>query len=163
MIKRDPDKYRRAAGIALFNDEDQVFLGRRKNASGPYIWQMPQGGIDSGEKAYDAAVRELWEETGIHAKHIELIGSINEWLYYDFPPGFKGSKRAYGWHGQRQKWYAFRFTGKSKHVNLSAHKPIEFIDWRWESLSRSVKLVVPFKRPVYERIHTEFSKLTGRT
>ncbi len=152
------NNYRAAAGIALFNKHGQVFLGRRKNASGPYIWQMPQGGIDKGESAKHAAIRELEEETGIAAHLITPLGKINRWLTYDFPPGFTGSKRAHGWHGQKQKWFAFRYIGKSKDVKLDAHKPIEFIDWRWEDFDHAVKLVVPFKRAVYENLAVDFKK-----
>jgi len=159
MIRSDIDKYRPAAGIAVFNAKGEVFLGRRKKASGPYVWQMPQGGIDKGEKPRHAAIRELVEETGITKEMIEPLGKVNDWLFYDFPEGFKYSKRARGWSGQRQKWFAFRFVGKEKHINLAAHRQIEFTDWRWASLSTATKLVVPFKRPVYERLEKEFSKL----
>ncbi len=152
--------YRAAAGIALFNHHGQVFLGRRKNASGPYIWQMPQGGIDKGESAKHAAKRELEEETGISPHLISPLGKIDSWLTYDFPAGFTGSKRAQGWHGQKQKWFAFQFEGKRKDIKLDAHKPIEFIDWRWEDLDHAVKLVVPFKRKIYAQLAQDFRKFT---
>lgn len=154
----DKTLYRPAAGIALFNQRGEVFLGRRSNTNSPYIWQMPQGGIDAGESPKKAAIRELEEETGIKAEFITPLGRIDQWLYYDFPPGFKGAKRVRGWHGQRQKWFAFRFTGKTKHINLNAHKPAEFIDWRWDSLERASTLVVPFKRPVYAQVKEHFGK-----
>jgi len=159
MMRRDPDKYRPAVGIALFNNDGQVFLGRRKKASGPYVWQMPQGGIDKGEKPRQAALRELEEETGVSADLVEPLGRIKGWLYYDFPKDFAGSKRARGWYGQRQKWYAYRYHGTDKDVNLQAHQPAEFTDYRWANLSMATKLVVPFKRPVYRRVMAAFSKL----
>lgn len=159
MTPREPSLYRPAAGTVVFNSEGKVFMGRRKNASGPYVWQFPQGGIDKGERPKQAALRELYEETGITAQKVEVIGRIKPWLYYDFPPGFKGAKRARGWYGQRQKWYALKFLGNETDINLKAHRPIEFTDWRWIDLAMAAKLVVPFKRPVYERIEHAFSNL----
>ncbi len=158
---RDPDKYRPAAGVVLFNEDGKVWLGRRCKASGPYVWQYPQGGIDKGEKPRAAALRELYEETGISQVLVAPLGRIKDWLYYDFPEGFKGAKAARGWQGQRQKWYAYRYLGSAKDINLKAHKQIEFSDWRWADLHMAAKLVVPFKRDVYKRIEREFSSLAA--
>ncbi|PHR91263.1 MAG: RNA pyrophosphohydrolase [Robiginitomaculum sp.] len=156
-MQNAPTLYRPAAGIALFNPRGQVFLGRRKNASGPYIWQLPQGGIDAGETAKDAAIRELEEETGIAPQLITPLGEIEDWLHYDFPANLKNSRMARQWRGQKQRWFAFRFIGQDAQIDLTVHNEIEFSDWRWDSLTQAVKLIVPFKRSVYERVGAEFS------
>ncbi|HHI88684.1 MAG TPA: RNA pyrophosphohydrolase [Hellea balneolensis] len=156
---RDPDKYRPSAGVVLFGRDGRVWMGRRRKASGPYVWQFPQGGIDKGEKPRAAALRELEEETGISRELVAPLGRIKDWLYYDFPDGFKGAKAARGWQGQRQKWYAYQFLGQDSDVNLKAHRQVEFSDWRWDDLARAPLLVVPFKRDVYAQIVRAFSHL----
>jgi putative (di)nucleoside polyphosphate hydrolase len=159
--------YRPCAGLAVFNREGLVFIGRR--SSGPehidetHVWQMPQGGIDEGEEPYKAALRELYEETNI--KSVEKLGEISEWLHYDIPRDIVGA----AWHGkfrgQKQKWYALRFTGGEDEIDIQTpaggHEP-EFIAWRWEKLERLPELVVPFKRKTYERVVQEFGKHTAR-
>lgn len=147
--------YRPAVGVAVFNAAGQVWLGKRFGQSGPYSWQMPQGGIDEGEKPKAAATRELWEETGIRTKDVTLLGSVADWLYYDFPPEHQGPKSR-GWMGQRQKWYAFRYHGNEKKIDLKSHGPQEFSKWKWAELSDAPKLIIPFKRKVYERLLIEF-------
>ncbi len=157
---RDKNKYRPAAAIVLFNADGLVFMGKRRKASGPYIWQFPQGGIDKGEKPRMAALRELEEETGINPALIKPLGRVKEWLYYDFPEGFKGSKRMRGWLGQKQKYFAYGFLGSDCDIKLDLHKPPEFSDWRWAELDMAPKLVVPFKRTVYQTVAKEFAKFT---
>ncbi len=152
----DTDLYRPAVGIALFNDDGHVWLGKRFGQKGPYSWQMPQGGIDVGEKPKAAARRELWEETGIHEKDVTFLGGVKGWLYYDFPPEHPGKKSTRGWTGQRQKWYAFRYHGNEKRIDLKSHGPQEFSKWKWASLEDAPVLIVPFKRKVYERMAVEF-------
>lgn len=151
-----PDQYRPAAGITVFNSKGQVWLGERNGESGDFRWQFPQGGIDKDEDPVDAAFRELWEETGLKRKHVKLLGSIDDWLYYDFPPEYKGRKSVKGWRGQKQKWIAVLLMSSDKQIDLSAHKPIEFSNWRWDRLENAPKHVVPFKRDVYERLVIEF-------
>ena len=147
--------YRPAVGVAVFNSDGHVWLGKRFGEKGPYSWQMPQGGIDEGEKPKAAAKRELWEETGIRVKDVTLLGSVEDWLYYDFPPEHQGPKSR-GWMGQRQKWFAFRYHGNEKKIDLKSHGPQEFSKWKWAELSDAPKLIVPFKRKVYERLLIEF-------
>ena len=119
---------------------------------------MPQGGIDDGETPSQAAVRELYEETGISQDLITPLAHIENWLHYDFPTNLTGSQMAKAWRGQKQKWFAFRYTGTDSQIDLFVHDDIEFSDWRWDTLGMAVKLIVPFKRCVYEQVRAEFSK-----
>ena len=155
--------YRPCAGVTVINAQGLVFIGRR--SSGPehidetHVWQMPQGGIDEDENPYKAALRELYEETNI--KSVEKLGEIAGWLNYDIPRDIVGAAWHGKYRGQKQKWYALRFTGDDSEIDIEhpggGHKP-EFIAWRWEKLDRLPQLVVPFKRPTYERVVKEFSK-----
>lgn len=155
-LKRNPDLYRPNVGLALFSKSGYVFLGRRINSRGAFQWQMPQGGIDSGETAQEAALRELEEEIGVPAKLTSILEETEDWIYYDFPPDLK--KRLPGpYVGQRQKWFALRFTGSDSDVRLDLHTP-EFDAWRWAELAETPPLVIPFKRPVYTEVATRFEK-----
>ena len=155
---RNPKNYRRNVGIAVFNTQGQIWLGKRFGEDGPYAWQCPQGGIDEGEKPSSAAKRELFEETGLRGKTLEKIGKIKPWLYYDFTPeAFSGRRRKWSHKGQRQKWFAYRYFGDGSDVNLKAHGEQEFSDWKWANLTSIPETVVPFKRDVYAMLVKEFS------
>lgn len=165
MTPYDSLPYRPCAGLTVFNRDGLVFIGRRN--SGPehidetHVWQMPQGGIDEGEDPYKAALRELYEETNI--KSVEKLGEVAEWIAYDIPRNIVGAAWKGKYRGQKQKWYALRFTGDDSEIDIlhpgGGHEP-EFIAWRWEEIGRLPELVVPFKRPAYERIVREFSRFT---
>jgi putative (di)nucleoside polyphosphate hydrolase len=159
--------YRPCVGVMVLNRAGLVFIGRR--SEGPehidetHVWQMPQGGIDSDEDPWPAALRELYEETSIRS--VERLGEIDDWLSYDIPREIVG--RAWGgqYRGQTQKWYALRFTGDDGEINISSpggggHDP-EFIAWKWEPAEHLPDLVVPFKRPTYERVVREFAKFAS--
>jgi putative (di)nucleoside polyphosphate hydrolase len=122
---------------------------------------MPQGGIDEGEEPYKAALRELYEETSI--KSVEKLGEVPGWVTYDIPRNIVGAAWKGKYRGQKQKWYALRFTGDENEIDIlnpgGGHEP-EFIAWRWEKIERLPELVVPFKRPAYEQIVKEFGKFT---
>ncbi|MBN8937158.1 MAG: RNA pyrophosphohydrolase [Rhizobiales bacterium] len=155
--------YRPCAGLCVINRKGLVFIGRR--ASGPehidetHVWQMPQGGIDDGEKPYPAALRELYEETSIRS--VERLGAIRAWLTYDIPQAIGQNAWKGRYRGQKQKWYALRFTGRDSEINVEnpgdGHDP-EFIDWRWEPMENLPDLVVPFKRNTYVQVVRNFSK-----
>lgn len=156
-MKRNKSDYRRNVGVAIFNQQGKIWLGKRFGEDGPHVWQCPQGGIDKGEKPKAAARRELFEETGLVATEMEYLGKIKGWLYYDFPPHvLSSSAKRFGNLGQRQKWFAFRYFGDGSDVNLVAHGPQEFSTWRWADLETVADTIVPFKRTVYERLMVEF-------
>jgi putative (di)nucleoside polyphosphate hydrolase len=155
--------YRPCAGLCVVNGAGRVFIGRR--AEGPehidetHVWQMPQGGIDDGEEPYPAALRELYEETSIRS--VEKLGEVPDWLVYDIPREIAGQAWSGKYRGQKQKWYALRFTGDDREIDIASpgggHAP-EFIAWRWEPMENLPDLVVPFKRATYERVVREFLK-----
>lgn len=154
--------YRRCVGIALFNASGKVWLGRRiakaHDAPDTHIWQMPQGGIDRGEEPLQAALRELAEETGVTST--ELLGATADWLTYDLPPHLVGVALRGRYRGQRQMWFAMRFTGEETEIDIGPkpRQEAEFDDWRWEDLRSAAARIVPFKRGVYERVACEFAQ-----
>jgi putative (di)nucleoside polyphosphate hydrolase len=156
--------YRPCVGVMVLNRKGLAFIGRR--IDGPehidltHAWQMPQGGIDSGEDAWTAAARELHEETNIRS--VERIAEIAEWLRYDIPRKIVGQAWKGKYRGQTQKWFAVRFTGADSEIDVEnpggSHEP-EFSTWRWEPMQNIPELVVPFKRAVYDRVVREFGHL----
>ena len=154
--------YRPCVGVMLLNKEGLVWVGRRfqkQNDDGVgYWWQMPQGGIDEGEDPAVAAIRELEEETAVRSA--EIIAEAPGWYNYDLPEHLIGHSWKGRYRGQTQKWYAARFTGNDSEINLAppGHKQ-EFDQWRWARMNEIVDLIVPFKKPVYEKVVNAFRHL----
>lgn len=151
--------YRPCVGVMLMNADGNIFVGQRRDRY-EEAWQMPQGGVDTGEAPRDAALRELWEETGVTADLVEIVAESAEWLPYDLPHDvvphiWKGRYR-----GQKQKWFLMKFTGRDDQVNIATEHP-EFSTWRWQEPEHLVERIVPFKRPVYEKVVAEFAAYLG--
>jgi putative (di)nucleoside polyphosphate hydrolase len=159
---QDLSLYRPNVGVVLFNAAGQVWYGRRAGTDGPHNWQFPQGGVDKGEDVLAAALRELQEETGVTS--VELLGRTEGEILYDFPlelmAQHKREKRK-PWNGQRQVWFACRFTGDEAEIDLNQHDEVEFDAWRWGDLSEACDLIVPFKRAAYEQVVSAFSRFAG--
>jgi putative (di)nucleoside polyphosphate hydrolase len=149
--------HRPNVGVVLFHPDGRVWYGRRAGTPEPHCWQFPQGGVDEGEDYEAAARRELAEETGVVS--IEPLAEIQQWIAYDFPADYGGSKQARGYLGQKQKWFAFRFTGEESEIDLEQHAEIEFDAWRWGRLDEAPDLIVPFKRKAYEQVVAAFAPL----
>lgn len=162
--------YRPCVGIMVLNGDDLVWIGRRvdkKQLTDDGLekwWQMPQGGIDDGEDPVDAAYRELQEETGIRREHVEIIQQSADWYRYDLPRHLVGKKWGGRYRGQKQKWFAMRFSGSDSDVNIDPPPPheVEFDRWRWAAHTELIELIVPFKRDVYKAVLSDFGGLFER-
>lgn len=143
----DFPEHRPNVGVVLFHPDGRVWLGRRAGTPDPYNWQFPQGGVDEGEDLLAAALRELEEETGVTS--VSVLGRTEGWIVYDFPPDIGRGR----WKGQKQAWFALRFTGDEAEIRLDTHPDqIEFDAWRWGRLDEAPDLVIPFKRAAYEKV-----------
>lgn len=146
--------YRRCVGVMLVNGEGKIFAGQRIDTTG--AWQMPQGGIDEGESPRDAALRELWEETGVKAEMVRVEAETPDWVAYDLPHDLVPKLWKGRFQGQEQKWFLVRFLGSDDDINIATEHP-EFSKWCWLDANELVANIVPFKRHVYDRVLKAFS------
>lgn len=155
--------YRLNVGAALFNRQGLIFVARRANfpnAEGPAGgWQLPQGGIDPDENPREAILRELAEEIG--TDRAEIIGEHPDWLSYDLPAELIGVALHGRWRGQRQRWFALRFTGDDGDIRLDLDPHPEFDAWRWARLAEIPALAVAFKRPIYDILAGSFARFAA--
>tara|TARA_Y100001936_G_C15967427_1_gene609159 strand:- start:546 stop:1013 length:468 start_codon:yes stop_codon:yes gene_type:complete len=142
---------RQGVGIIVLNENNKVFVGRRKD-NPVNKWQMPQGGIDKNEKPLNAMKRELAEETSI--TKIKVLKEIDNWLEYELPPNLLGKIWKGKYRGQKQKWFIVKFVGKEDEINLNTKNP-EFIEWKWIDYNLLPDVIVSFKKEVYKKLKNE--------
>jgi len=146
---------RKGVGVVLLNKNNEVFVARRIDNSKDF-WQMPQGGIDKNENPFEAAIRELKEETSI--KTISLIKEIDGLTTYLLPNHLVGIIWKGRYKGQKQKWFVVRFEGDKKEININTKHP-EFLDWKWVNIENLTDEIVDFKIHVYKKIQEELKKI----
>ena len=147
--------YRNGVGIVVLNDKNEIFVAKRID-NPKNFWQMPQGGVDGSENYYEAALRELKEETSIVS--VELIKEIDKKLTYILPNHLIGIIWKGKFKGQTQKWFVMRFIGDESEINISTKNP-EFLDWKWIDLEDLTNIAVNFKINVYKNLKQEVSKI----
>ena len=147
--------YRNGVGIVVLNDKNEIFVAKRID-NPKNFWQMPQGGVDKNENYYEAALRELKEETSIVS--VELIKKIDKKLTYILPENLIGIIWKGKFKGQIQKWFIMRFVGNESEINIKTKKP-EFLDWKWINVEDLPKVAVKFKLDVYKNLKDEVEKI----
>ncbi len=165
-VKAEDLPYRPCVGVMVLNRAGLVWTGHRiaepdsEFEGSTQLWQMPQGGIDKGEDPYPAAIRELYEETGMRS--VELLAESAGWINYDLPPDLVGIAFKGKYRGQAQKWFAFRFVGDESEIAINpppGGHTAEFDEWAWKPMAQLPDLIIPFKRKVYEEVVAAFRHL----
>ena len=148
-MKKEKLPLRVGVGAIVINKENKIFVGKRKDHPNNNKWQMPQGGVKDGEDLYSALKRELEEETSI--KNIKILKEIDEWTEYELPNYLL--KKLWGgkYRGQKQKWFLVKFVGNDNEINLKTKNP-EFIEWKWVDPKSLPKIIVDFKKALYEKL-----------
>jgi putative (di)nucleoside polyphosphate hydrolase len=156
-VSKSAQEYRSGVGILLLNGNNRAFVGQRIDNNSD-AWQMPQGGIDPGETPHHAALRELKEEIG--SNHAEILAESERWFEYDLPAELRGRVWRGRYRGQRQKWFAMRFLGEDREIDI-ATEHAEFSAWKWVLPADLPRLIVPFKRQLYREVLAEFGAIIG--
>ena len=164
-LKPEDLPYRKCVGIMVLNSENKVWVGHRISNTGSQdqkLWQMPQGGIDKGEEPHQAALRELYEETGMGS--IELLAEAPDWISYDLPDKLIGKALKGKYRGQSQRWFAYRFTGNESEIKINpppGGEKAEFDQWDWVDMKVLPDLIVPFKKELYLKVVKAFEHLVA--
>ena len=168
IVPADCLPYRPCVGVMVLSRDGLVWAGHRivepegEMEGADHLWQMPQGGIDRGETALQAAKRELYEETGM--KTARLIAEAPRGIKYDLPAHLIGIALKGKFRGQTQKWFAFRFEGDESEIAINpppGGHSAEFDRWEWKQMRELPELIVPFKRHVYDEVVSVFGHLAG--
>ena len=155
MIKKEELPLRIGVGIVLLNNKNKIFVGKRIDNPKKF-WQMPQGGVDKNEDLFQAAKRELQEETSITS--IKLIKKLDGWLEYNLPQNLLGKIWKGKYKGQKQKWFIMKFLGDDMEINVKTKHP-EFFEWKWVDPDQITDFVVNFKLDVYKKIKEKVKKI----
>ena len=156
-MKKKKLPLRVGVGIILLNEENKVFVGKRKD-NPINKWQMPQGGVDKNEDYQTAMRRELKEETSV--TNIEILKELDGWYEYELPKNLLGIIWKGKFRGQKQKWFIVKFIGKNNEINLNTKYP-EFIEWKWIEPKNLPEVIVNFKKEVYEKLLVRLNKIIG--
>ena len=148
---------RTGVGIVVLNNQNKVFVGKRKD-NPVDKWQMPQGGVDDGEDYLSAMKRELFEETSI--KSIKVLEEIERFFEYELPEDLIGIIWKGKFRGQKQKWFITKFVGKEKEINLKTKNP-EFIEWKWIPPEELPNVIVDFKKNIYLDLLKDIKRFTA--
>ena len=159
MTPEDIEKlpYRPCVGIVLVNGAGMIFAAQRLDSE-MAAWQMPQGGVDDGETPSEAALRELWEETGVTQELVSVEAETQDWLPYELPHHLVPRLWKGQFRGQKQRWFLMRFHGRDDQINIETEHP-EFSEWTWIDPDELIAKIVPFKRDVYSKVMSEFRDL----
>ncbi len=147
--------FRNGVGIVVLNKDNKVFVAKRID-NPKNFWQMPQGGVDDGENFFNAALRELEEETGM--KKVKLIQEIDGIMTYELPNHLLGIIWKGKYKGQKQKWFLMRYLGSDDEINIQTNKP-EFLEWKWIDLDMITEVVVDFKLHIYKELKKKIKKI----
>jgi putative (di)nucleoside polyphosphate hydrolase len=150
QMKLAGEYFRAGVGAVIADAAGRVLVLERADVPG--AWQLPQGGLEGGEEPLPAVWREVQEETGLSGGDLELVARCPDPLAYELPVEARSDKTG---RGQVQYWFLFRFLGEEKRIRLSPHG--EFGAFQWASFGQLLAEVVPFRRPVYERLAEHFS------
>lgn len=152
--------YRPNVGMMIINSDKKVLMCTRIHSEGQtYRLQMPQGGIDKGETPVQAVYREMREEIGLHPEDVRFMASTRKWYKYDLPESARKKKSI---RGQRQKWFLFLLAASEDKIDFTTDKFQEFVGYEWIDLEQVSLSVIPFKKPVYDQVISEFRPFVER-